>query len=111
MYGNLLKNGYFMIKKNTKKWKFPEKIDFSNAALYSKKMMKNSSKNFIFDLSKTTYVHISFIGFLIDIKNSIEKNGGYLNLKASDYLKNLLNQCKLHDYFLPTFIVTQKKSA
>lgn len=82
-------------------WKFPRYIYFESASSYTQKfsnLMYN--ENVIFDLSETENVHSSFIGFLIDLKQRIDKCGGILTIHPSPSLERLLNIINLHDYFL-----------
>ena len=82
-------------------WKFPRFINFESASSYTQKfstLMYN--ENVIFDLSETENVHSSFIGFLIDLKQRIDKSGGVLIIHPSQSLERILNIINLHDYFL-----------
>lgn len=91
-----------IVKLKDNNWKFPKSINFETAASYSQKFRNiNYDESIILDLSETENVHSSFIGFLIDLKQRIDRSGGELTIYPSPTLERLLNVINLHDYFLP----------
>jgi|GEM_PF-1116819 len=79
---------------------FPEYIDFETASNYFDKIIRvNFEKKLVFDLTTTREVHSSFIGFLLDIKQKYESNGGHFSLKLSPSLEHLFDQIKLLEHF------------
>ena len=69
---------------NDNNWTFPLQIDFEKVTQYINRFEEQKYNNkIIFDLSKTTYIHSSFIGFLIHAKLKIEKEGGILQILIS----------------------------
>ncbi len=82
-------------------WKFPKQINFETASSYTQKFINlQFEESVIFDLSETENVHSSFIGFLIDLKQRIDRNGGILTIHPSPSLEKLLNVINLYDFFL-----------
>jgi anti-anti-sigma regulatory factor len=58
--------------------------------VYVKKIEQAScDRRIIFDLSRTKRIHSSFIGFLINTKQKIEKLGGYLGLNISPEIEKI----------------------
>ncbi len=97
------------MSKNIKTWSFPEHINFEILTHYLKKFdEENHNQKFIFNLSKTTYIHSSFIGFLINFKDKIEKKGGNLELLISPELEKFFNKINLGKFLSYTIV---KKSA
>lgn len=93
---------------NTDVWRFPQEIEFWLVPEYLKKMEGSTFKDIIvFDLSETDNVHSSFIGFLIFVKQSTEKQGGKLVLKVSSALKRLFVMLNILEYFA-TSLTDQK---
>lgn len=92
------------LKKETRisnEWKFPASINFETATYYINKLSQLDYENdIIFDLSETSFVHSSFIGFLLDTKNRSSNNGGKLILKLSPTLERLIVDIDLYDHFL-----------
>jgi anti-anti-sigma regulatory factor len=82
------------------RWIFPEKMKLEKTMEY-KDIFKNheKNKNVVFDLRKTLDVHSSFIGFLINAKNIIEKNGGEFKLLASENVIKILGMLNLLNHF------------
>ncbi len=96
-----VKHDTHAILENNNTWVFPHLINFETASSYSQKFIDIPfNKNITFDLSNTENVHSSFIGFLIDLKQKIDTNGGLLTINPSPSLERLLNIINLHDYFL-----------
>ena len=86
--------------KSDKIWTFPEKIDFVFISEYMKRIEGVSfSEKLHFDLSETENVHSSFIGFLIFVKQMVEKNCGVLILEISSSLKKLFVMLNIYEYF------------
>ncbi len=76
--------------KNKNTWSFPKNIAFEMVPIYVKNFEQAAyNKGIIFDLSRTKNIHTSFIGFLINTKQRIEKEGGNLKLNISPELEKL----------------------
>ena len=76
--------------KNNNIWSFPTHIAFETVHSYVKKFEEDSyNKNIVFDLSSTKDLHSSFIGFLIDVKQKTEKEGGTLEIYISPELEKI----------------------
>ena len=91
-----------IIKTEDNIWKFPKYINFESASSYSQKFTNlHYDDSVIFDLSDTENVHSSFIGFLIDLKQRIDRSGGALTIHPSPSLEKLFNVIDLYDYFIP----------
>ncbi|MBN2403666.1 MAG: STAS domain-containing protein [Spirochaetes bacterium] len=76
--------------KNKNTWSFPINIAFEMVPLYVKSFEETScNRTITFDLSRTKYLHSSFIGFLIDAKQKTEKEGGSLELCISPELEKI----------------------
>lgn len=58
---------------DTLKWNFPKHIVFEDVSDLMKKFDAKKNNNIIFNLSRTTRAHSSFIGFLIYAKSTVEK--------------------------------------
>ncbi len=88
------------MKTNNKEWHFPDTIDFETAPRLAGRMEELSIQDkILFDLSRTTAVHSSFIGLLIHLKNSLECRGGILMLKTSPDIDRILEMLNLDDFF------------
>lgn len=96
-----------------KKWIFPKHIAFEHVADYMKKFYSSKNdKQIVFDLSNSTRVHSSFIGFLIYAKSVIEENGGSLQIILSTPVKKLFLMLQVFNHFAPIiFTEPAKKSA
>jgi anti-anti-sigma regulatory factor len=95
--------------KNKKIWSFPIYIAFEMVPIYVKDFEEAScDRTIIFDLSRTKELHSSFIGFLINAKHRLEKEGGNLKLYISPELEKIFIKKDLFK-FLPYNCV--KKSA
>ena len=80
-------------------WVFPASIDFEKAAFYTKKYRDQANRSlYFFDLSDTKTMHTSFIGFLLTVKNDLERTGGRLILTTSREIEELFMKMKLTDY-------------
>ncbi|MFH0974306.1 MAG: STAS domain-containing protein [Spirochaetota bacterium] len=78
------------MNKNNNIWSFPLHIAFEMVSLYSKSFEEVPyNQNIIFDLTGTKNIHSSFIGFLINAKQRIKKEGGKLELYISPELEKL----------------------
>ena len=95
--------------KNEKNWSFPQDIDFEMVIQYVIEFEETQwPEKIIFDLSKTKYIHSSFIGFLINAKQKAEKINAELSLLISPELEKIFIKMDLIK-FLPYLLV--KKSA
>ncbi|MBN2040164.1 MAG: hypothetical protein JW864_08995 [Spirochaetes bacterium] len=76
---------------NSKKtWSFPENIDFEMVIQYVIEFEENQMpKQMIFDLTKTKYVHSSFVGFLINAKQKAGKSRSELQLLVSPEIEKI----------------------
>lgn len=89
-----------MINKEEDIWVFPKEINFIETAGYAKKYRGLVNRNlFFFDLTQTTTMHTSFLGFLITVKHDLDKNGGRLILNTSNEISNLFAKMKITDFF------------
>lgn len=87
---------------NTKEWLFPESIKFESVADYMQHFEQvDTSAHITFDLSDTTTIHSSFIGFLIHVKHMTQQNGGKLSLVLSFTAERILIMLNILDYFAP----------
>jgi hypothetical protein len=76
--------------KNKNIWSFPIDIAFEIVPVYVKNFEQASyDQRIIFDLSRTKSIHSSFIGFLINTKQKIDKLGGYLELNISPEIEKI----------------------
>jgi hypothetical protein len=90
-------------------WSFPMDIAFDMVPIYVKDFEEALfDQRIIFDLSRTKSIHSSFIGFLIDTKQKIEREGGNLELNISPELEKILVKRGLIKYLSYNCI---KKSA
>jgi hypothetical protein len=84
-----------------KKVRLPKKINIRTLSTISNKIETiKHCKNIEFDMSNTTYVHVSFIGYLLNLKNKIDKQEKKLILNFSKELKILLKSLNVLDFFL-----------
>jgi hypothetical protein len=75
---------------NNNIWSFPIDIDLEIVPFYVKNFEQAPfDQRIIFDLSRTKSIHSSFIGFLINTKLKIEKEGGNLELNISPELEKI----------------------
>jgi anti-anti-sigma regulatory factor len=82
-------------------WVFPQSIDFEKTALYTKKYRDQKNRSiYFFDLSDTMSLHTSFIGFLITVKDDLEKNGGRLIINTSREIEEIFSRMKITDFFM-----------
>ena len=94
-----------MIKRK-KTWSFPKDIAFEMTHIYSKKFEEMPfNQKISFDLSRTKNIHSSFIGFLIDAKQKIEKKGGSLELNISPELEKIFINKELNTFLIYNRIV------
>ena len=90
-----------IVKVDDKTWKFPESIKYETAATYNDMFSEIKSHEIIlFDLSGTQVIHSSFIGFLIDLKQRLESEGGELRIEPSPAFERLLSILDLNNFFL-----------
>jgi anti-anti-sigma regulatory factor len=94
-------------------WTFPEDIKFEDVSSFSEIFEKDmSDKNIIFDLTQTTGMHSSFVGFLIHVKHHLKLNDNKLLLRISFTVERLLILLNIMEYFTPdTETVFHRKSA
>lgn len=89
-----------MIKREEDIWVFPASIDFEKTALYTKKYRdQKDNEIYFFDLSGTRSLHTAFLGFLITVKQDLEKKGGRLILTTSREIEDLFKKMKITDFF------------
>lgn len=89
-----------MIKREEDIWVFPASIDFEKTALYTKKYRdQKDNEIYFFDLSGTRSLHTAFLGFLITVKQDLEKKGGRLILTTSREIEDLFRKMKITDFF------------
>ena len=81
-------------------WQFPEIIEIHEVSYYADKYYTMKSKKIIFDLSKTKYVHSSFIGFLLDIKRNYDNEKKNIQVNFSENVRNIINMLELNEYFI-----------
>ena len=82
-------------------FKFPKTINFGSPSTYIKKFNNlDHSEEIVFDMSETDIVHSTFIGFLIDLKQKVDRNGGQLKFHLSGSIERLFNILKLYDFFM-----------
>lgn len=94
---------------NNNIWSFPLQIAFEMVPLYSKKFEEvPCNQRILFDLSRTKYIHSSFIGFLINAKQKTDAEGGCLEMQISPELENLFVKKDLKNFLQFHYI---KKSA
>jgi anti-anti-sigma regulatory factor len=85
---------------NNNIWSFPLQIAFEMVPLYSKKFEEMScNQQILFDLSRTDYIHSSFIGFLINAKQKTDAEGGSLKIHISPELEKLFVKQELKNFF------------
>ncbi len=93
-------------------WTFPEEISFSSVHEYAMQFQAlQNPADVIFDLSATSRLHTSFIGFLISTRHTLAGKGIGFRLRASDELEQILRRMKLGDYFERDTEKEDKKSA
>ncbi len=80
--------------------KFPEHISFESVPDYFNSfIMQTECERIVFDLSKTKFFHLSFVGFLLHAKNSVENNNGDFELVLSNESVEILKMIGLYDHF------------
>jgi hypothetical protein len=99
---------HHVTQKNKSTWIFPETINFEQASghityFYRKLPLKYA----FFDLSATKNIHTSFIGFLINIKHVLEKNGGIFTIHPSPEVKKILTHLNLMSYFSSSMLTSK----
>ena len=81
-------------------WKFPENIGYESVPGYISVLKQRIlDQELVLDLTDTTMVHSSFIGFLIHAKQIIEKNNGTLELNLSKKSEKIFHMLNIHDFF------------
>ena len=80
-------------------FKFPRDLNFINATGYINAIDNNNyMSDILFDLDETESIHSSFIGFLINTKQNLNKKGKKLHLSVSPVIKKLLKDMDLYNY-------------
>ena len=91
-------------------WTFPESISFEDVPDFMDKFnCLDSRDRLLFDLRETKRIHSSFIGFLLHIKNRINRNGGSLTIHVSEHVERVLDMLELIDHFSPEITGTMSK--
>lgn len=83
-------------------WKFKNRIEFGESSKLYSKLKRMKSAELIIDLTKTEYVHSSFIGFLIYVHTRLEKAGRALIVQPSPEVKKILRNKNILDFFILT---------
>ncbi len=100
------------IMDDTNRWVFPKSISIEEVPDYLNAMkLIDARGSIVFDLTHTTSIHSSFIGFLIHSKHTIEGNGGKLILHLSMTVEKILVMLKINDYFSPDHEFKEKKKS
>lgn len=90
----------------TTTWEFPRSITFDKVSDYAVSFMDFPENGHLhMDLSKTSSIHSSFIGFLIHVQFTLNRGGGELHLKLSYTAERLLVLLNLIHYFKPPRVV------
>lgn len=104
--------GEIKIMDDSTKWTFPKNISLTQVSEYAEKFENNKlQKKIIFDLSRTTDFHSSFIGFLINSKFESRKNNKELCLVLSYPAERILAMLNIINFFLPEIVLINKKTA
>jgi anti-anti-sigma regulatory factor len=89
---------------NAGEWMFPDIIEFETAPMLARCMDEfNRKDEIVFDLSKTTTIHSSFIGFLIHLKYTFDAQGRRFLLKTSPDIDRIFWLLHLNDFFSTSF--------
>lgn len=92
-----------MIIEKTSCYIFEKNISVETIAKLSFQLDEMLELDFIeVDLSSTTEVHSSFIGFLIYLKTEKDKRGQEMSLILSDQLRIIFSRLKLEKFFEPS---------
>jgi anti-anti-sigma regulatory factor len=87
---------------DNKIWIFPKSINIEEVSEYVERLKNLKNGEIVtFDLSKTVNIHSSFIGFLIQAKHHIRKNGGRMILLLSLTVEKILIMLNIIEYFSP----------
>jgi anti-anti-sigma regulatory factor len=82
-------------------WAFPKEIPLEEVPRYSSIFEKiTEPKTIQFDLTKTEWIHSSFIGFLIYAKHLTTSKGGKLYIIPSPAVQHILDLMNLREYLL-----------
>ena len=82
---------------------FPDVIEFESATNFSKELQNMDLEDeVVFDLTETTRIHSSFIGFLMHTKYMLEGSGKKLVLRTSPQIDRLFSMLNLTDFFSDT---------
>ena len=102
-----------LTQKKISKLTFPQKIKFEEVSIYLQKFEKmDHNSTIIFDMSKTSNIHSSFIGFLIHAKSCVNRNNNIIILVLSHTVKKIFLMLDILDYFLPEIeTIVAKKPA
>ncbi len=81
------------------KWTFPEKISFTDAYTYYSKIESDRHiPEVLLDCTRISEIHASFLGFLITLREKVQKSNGILLLNCSEYMDKILHEKDLCDY-------------
>ena len=83
-------------------WSFPRSIEFWMVPQYLQQSESLGNYDIIlFDLSQTETAHSAFIGFLLFMKQRLERNGLSIIVKLSDDMNKIFNMLKIKEHFPP----------
>jgi anti-anti-sigma regulatory factor len=89
-------------------WSFPANITFDLVSEYSLAFSDISmNKKIVFDMSRTTSIHSSFIGFLIHTEHTMRSRKGTLYIELSYTAERLLTLLNIINYFKNVELVKQ----
>ncbi len=81
-------------------WEFPSEISLEEVTAYSKKFDSMPHYRFYtFDLSLTKRIHSSYIGFLIDVKQKLDRGNGKLSIEISSSLEKIFEMLEVGRFF------------
>jgi hypothetical protein len=79
-------------------WKFPERIEFEDSIGYLSKLSKLKNCQIIIDLVDTIYIASSFVGFLIEAKEKMEKLRSTITLLTSSDIEKIFKYLNIFEY-------------
>ncbi len=80
--------------------KFPDNIGFESVPGYFNSFNMNPEyERVVFDLTETHFFHLSFVGFLLHAKSSIEKNDTVFEMLLSKRSADILKMIDVYDHF------------
>ncbi len=81
---------------------FPGVIGLEQVSNYSQEFrMSKFDNDLVFDLRDTYEIHSSFVGLLIYLKNTMNKNGKDFMMLLSPAIENIFKMFGLLNYFSP----------